>query len=86
VAQTELLAGNSREVVWAEYLGIYGLCVVIDHGLGLQSHYANMSQLDVQVGDMVTRGQIFGRSVTTSLAGGDHLHEFWQHFNIECYQ
>jgi len=74
VAQAELVAGNSGKVIWAEYLGIYGLCVVIDHGLGLQSLYAHMSQLNVQKGDMVTRGQILGRSGTTGLAGGDHLH------------
>lgn len=74
VAQDELVAGNSGEVVWAEYMGIYGFCVVIDHGLGLQSLYAHMSQLDVQKGDMVTRGQVLGNSGTTGLAGGDHLH------------
>ncbi|MEA3545845.1 MAG: M23 family metallopeptidase, partial [Thermodesulfobacteriota bacterium] len=74
VAQAELIAENGGEVIWAEYLGIYGLCVVIDHGLGLQSLYAHMSQLDVQVGDIVTRGQVIGRSGTTGLAGGDHLH------------
>ena len=74
VAQAELIAENSGKVVWAEYLGIYGLCVVVDHGLGLQSLYAHMSQLAVQVGDMVTRGQVIGRSGTTGLAGGDHLH------------
>jgi len=34
VAQAEIVAGNAGKVVWAEYLGIYGLCVVIDHGLG----------------------------------------------------
>lgn len=74
VAQDELIAENSGEVVWAEYLGIYGQCVVIDHGLGLQSLYAHMSQLNVQEGDMVTKGQIIGRSGATGLAGGDHLH------------
>ncbi|MCK5826762.1 MAG: M23 family metallopeptidase [Desulfuromusa sp.] len=74
VVQAEIVAGNSGEVVWSEYLGIYGLCVVIDHGLGLQSLYAHMSQLNVQPGDMVSRGQIIGRSGATGMAGGDHLH------------
>lgn len=74
VAQDELIAENSGEVVWAEYLGIYGQCVVIDHGLGLQSLYAHMSQLSVQVGDVVTKGQVIGRSGATGMAGGDHLH------------
>jgi murein DD-endopeptidase MepM/ murein hydrolase activator NlpD len=74
VAQAGIIAENSGEVVWAEYLGIYGLCVIIDHGLGLQSLYAHMSQLDVQPGDVVTRGQVIGRSGATGMAGGDHLH------------
>jgi len=74
VAQAEIVAENAGEVLWAEYLGIYGLCVMLDHGLGLQSLYAHMSQLDVQPGDMVTRGQVIGRSGATGMAGGDHLH------------
>ena len=74
VAQAEIIAENAGEVVWAEYLGIYGLCVLIDHGLGLQSLYAHMSQLDVVPGDMLTRGQVIGRSGATGMAGGDHLH------------
>ncbi len=74
VAQAEIVAGNAGEIIWAEYLGIYGLCVIIDHGLGLQSLYAHMSQLDVQPGDVVARGQILGRSGATGMAGGDHLH------------
>ncbi|HEX9776716.1 MAG TPA: M23 family metallopeptidase, partial [Geopsychrobacteraceae bacterium] len=45
-----------------------------DHGLGLQSLYAHMSQLDVQAGDRVVKGQILGRSGATGMAGGDHLH------------
>jgi murein DD-endopeptidase MepM/ murein hydrolase activator NlpD len=74
VAQAEIIAENSGEVVWSEYLGIYGQCVVIDHGLGLQSLYAHMSQVSVQPGEMVTRGQVIGRSGATGMAGGDHLH------------
>jgi len=74
VAQAEIVAENTGEIIWAEYLGIYGLCIIIDHGLGLQSLYAHMSQLDVKPGDRVTRGQVLGRSGATGMAGGDHLH------------
>ena len=28
VAQAEIPAGNAGKVIWADYLGIYGLCVV----------------------------------------------------------
>jgi murein DD-endopeptidase MepM/ murein hydrolase activator NlpD len=58
----------------ASWLGIYGNCVVIDHGLGVQSLYGHLSSFDVKVGDTVTKGQPIGRSGMTGLAGGDHLH------------
>lgn len=74
VARAEIVAANAGEVVFAGYLGIYGQCVVIDHGLGLQTLYAHMSQLDVSVGDQVGRGQPLGRSGSTGMVGGDHLH------------
>ena len=74
VARAEIIAANAGEVVFADYLGIYGQCVVIDHGLGLQTLYAHMSQLDVSVGDQVSRNQPVGRSGATGMAGGDHLH------------
>lgn len=74
VARAEIPAANTGEVLFADYLGIYGQCVVIDHGLGLQTLYAHMSQLDVQPGEQVIKGQILGRSGATGMAGGDHLH------------
>lgn len=74
VARAEVIAANAGEVVYADYLGIYGQCVVIDHGLGLQTLYAHMSQLDVTVGDQISRGQPLGRTGATGMAGGDHLH------------
>lgn len=67
-------ASNDGKVVWADNLGIYGNCIVLDHGYGLQSIYAHLSQIDVKPGDMVKKGQIMGRSGSTGLAGGDHLH------------
>jgi len=67
-------ASNAGRVVYADFLGIYGNCVVIDHGLGLQSLYAHLSSIGVKVGDTVTQGQEIGKSGSTGLAGGDHLH------------
>ena len=39
----------------ASWLGIYGNCVIIDHGLGVQSLYGHLSSFDVKVGDTVTQ-------------------------------
>jgi murein DD-endopeptidase MepM/ murein hydrolase activator NlpD len=67
-------AANSGIVQNASWLGIYGNCVIIDHGQSVQSLYGHLMSFDVKVGDKVTRGQIIGRSDSTGLAGGDHLH------------
>jgi murein DD-endopeptidase MepM/ murein hydrolase activator NlpD len=69
-----VVAANAGTVLNASWLGIYGNCVIIDHGMGVQSLYGHLSSFDVKVGDKVTRGQTIGRSGMTGLAGGDHLH------------
>lgn len=73
-ANVPVAAANRGRVVFAAYLGIYGNCVVIDHGMGLQSLYGHLSSIDVGPGDAVDQGQTIGRSGMTGLAGGDHLH------------
>ena len=67
-------AANDGRVVWAAPLGIYGNCIVVDHGYGLQTIYGHMSHFDVHEGDMVKRGQVMGQSGMTGMAGGDHIH------------
>ena len=73
-AAVPIVASGRGKVVQADYLGIYGNCVIVDHGLGVQSLYAHLSSIDVKVGDSVDAGQQLGRSGMTGLAGGDHLH------------
>lgn len=74
VQAAPVYASNSGRVIWAAPLGIYGNCIVIDHGYGLQSIYGHLRQFDVKVGDMVKKEQVIGRTGETGLAGGDHLH------------
>jgi murein DD-endopeptidase MepM/ murein hydrolase activator NlpD len=69
-----VLAANRGRVVHAGWLGIYGNCVILDHGMGLQSLYAHLSSLAVNAGDLVDSEATLGRSGATGLAGGDHLH------------
>ena len=69
-----IAAANAGRVVFAKNLGIYGNCVLIDHGLGLASLYGHLSRIDVAAGDRVAKGDRLGLSGKTGLAGGDHLH------------
>jgi murein DD-endopeptidase MepM/ murein hydrolase activator NlpD len=74
IARAPIPAANNGTVVFADDMGIYGLCVVVDHGLGLQTLYAHLSEIHVKDGDTVQRGDILGLTGTTGMAGGDHLH------------
>ena len=67
-------ASNAGRIVYADYLGIYGNTVIIDHGMGLYSLYGHLSAIDVAKEQMVNRGQSLGHTGQTGLAGGDHLH------------
>jgi murein DD-endopeptidase MepM/ murein hydrolase activator NlpD len=67
-------ASNDGRVVYAAPLGIYGNCIVVDHGYGLQTIYGHLCQINVHEGDMVKRGQVMGTSGQTGMAGGDHIH------------
>jgi murein DD-endopeptidase MepM/ murein hydrolase activator NlpD len=71
---TPIVAANAGKVVFADELGIYGNCVIIDHGMGVQSLYAHLSSIGIQAGQSVGKEQEIGRSGMTGLAGGDHLH------------
>jgi hypothetical protein len=73
-ANVPIVAAERGVIVHASDLGIYGNCVVIDHGLGVQSLYGHLSSIGVKVGDRVEKGAELGRSGMTGLAGGDHLH------------
>jgi len=74
VAHAPVPAGNRGVVVMARDFGIYGNTVVLDHGYGLMSLYAHLSEIAVREGDEVERAQRIGTSGATGLAAGDHLH------------
>jgi murein DD-endopeptidase MepM/ murein hydrolase activator NlpD len=71
---TPIVAANRGIVLFAEELGIYGNCVIVDHGFGVQSLYGHLSSMEVKAGQTVEKGQQLGRSGMTGMAGGDHLH------------
>lgn len=74
VRHTPVKAANAGRVIWAKYFGIYGNCILLDHGYGLMSLYAHLNDFEVKAGDQVAKGQLIAHSDSTGLAGGDHLH------------
>ena len=74
LAHSPVPAANAGRVAFSETLGIYGRAVILDHGFGLFTMYAHLNSIDVAKGQMVSKGEIIGRTGSTGMAGGDHLH------------
>ncbi len=74
LTHADVPASNDGVVIFADFLGIYGNLVVVDHGMGLMSLYSHLSNIGTNVGTEVKKGQIIGQTGTTGLAVGDHLH------------
>lgn len=73
-ANAPVRAANSGRVIFAQFEGIFGNTIIIDHGFGLCSLYAHLDQMTVREGDMVKKLSDIGFTGLTGLAGGDHLH------------
>ncbi len=74
---TPIAAADSGRVILAErsgYNGGYGKHVKVDHGNGLVTLYAHMSEVFVNVGDNVGRGGLLGKIGSTGRSTGPHLH------------
>lgn len=71
---TPCAAMGAGRVLLAEDLYFTGHTLLLDHGHGVVSLYAHLSRLDVAVGDMLARGQVFGATGATGRVTGPHLH------------
>lgn len=77
---TGVCATAKGKVVYSGYDGEFGNIVRVDHGNGLQTWYAHMSERLVKVGEEVSRQQVIGKVGSTGRATGAHLH-FEVHVN-----
>jgi murein DD-endopeptidase MepM/ murein hydrolase activator NlpD len=74
LTNSAIKAANRGKVVYADYLGIYGNMVLIDHGQGVFSLYSHLSRIETPVGSEVDQNTVIAYSGATGMAGGDHLH------------
>jgi murein DD-endopeptidase MepM/ murein hydrolase activator NlpD len=73
-AGTPVVAPNDGRVVLAADLYFAGRTIIIDHGLGVYSYLAHLSEFSVSEGALVKRGQEIARSGATGRVTGPHLH------------
>ncbi|GAB1420039.1 hypothetical protein MASR2M15_01140 [Anaerolineales bacterium] len=73
-AGTPVMAMGSGVVAFARPLDIRGNYVIINHGWGVFSGYAHLSQVHVTQGQTVEKGQIIGMSGNSGRSSGPHLH------------
>ena len=67
-------AAKEGRVTLAYYSESYGYNVLINHGDLVETRYAHMSELKVEKGQKVSRGQVIGLSGNTGDSTGPHLH------------
>jgi murein DD-endopeptidase MepM/ murein hydrolase activator NlpD len=71
---TPVHAAGDGVVAMAEYSGRYGKLVIIDHGNGLETYYAHLSNFSVVEGQSVRRGDLIALSGATGRVTSAHLH------------
>ncbi|HSR52545.1 MAG TPA: M23 family metallopeptidase, partial [Acidobacteriota bacterium] len=71
---TPVKAPNAGRVVLVRDLYFAGHTVILDHGLGLYSFFAHLSEFKVEEGQMVERGHVLGLSGSSGRVTGPHLH------------
>lgn len=71
---TPVHATAAGKVVKAGWNGGYGQMVEIDHGNGLSTRYAHLSDILVAEGQSVSAGTVVGKAGSTGRSTGPHLH------------
>lgn len=67
-------AVEGGQVAYSEWYRGFGKLVILDHGSGFYTLYGNLSRLDLQKGDRVSRGQAIGLAGETGSLKGAKLY------------
>jgi len=73
-AGVDVPAMSSGKVVYAGFCDVLGNFVVVDHGYGLKTWYAHLSEISVSVGDIVRTSQSLGKTGNTGFIIDNRLH------------
>jgi len=68
---------DGRVVFAGPYAG-YGKLVTVEHTSGRTTLYGHLSEINVNVGNIVTAGDVIGRVGSTGISTGPHLHFEWR--------
>lgn len=71
---TPIQAAEGGRVVYSSWKQGYGNFVAVDHGHGMETHYAHCSKILVHVGQHVSKGQQIAKVGNTGNSTGPHLH------------
>jgi hypothetical protein len=71
---TPVAAMAGGTVAFAGHLDIRGNYIVINHGWGVYTGYAHLSQINVERGQTIATGQIVGLTGNSGRSNGPHLH------------
>lgn len=71
---TKIYSAGSGVVTFSGYSGSFGRVIIIDHGYGYESVYSHCSELLVNEGDTVAKGDLIAKMGRTGRTTGSHLH------------
>ncbi len=71
---TPVYAAADGIVSAAQFANRYGRAILIDHGHGMTTLYAHLSNFEIVPGEEVRRGQLIGHSGASGRVSGPHLH------------
>ena len=74
VKNADVVATASGQISIASYSNGYGYYIIIDHKNGFSTLYGHLSHIFVEVGQKVEIAQTIGKSGSTGLVTGEHIH------------
>ncbi len=69
-----VIATGAGVITWSSRRNNYGLFIEISHGGGITTRYAHNSELLVEVGDVVSKGQVIAKMGSEGRSTGPHVH------------